>query len=138
MNNWLKALKIWNDKKGGKYTVPSKGTTCYLEVRKIQNTFDQKGVITRQKGGNPMVVGAVADAVTAAAPALSSAVNDVTNLVGDINKRGYEARDKAGKYTYINEKRKRKDRAKDMAQFAKFKKKYPYMSDAQLWNYVTA
>tara|TARA_R100001015_G_C4566967_1_gene125724 strand:+ start:217 stop:402 length:186 start_codon:yes stop_codon:yes gene_type:complete len=33
--NWIQALKAWNKKKGGKYTIPKKGTDDYMEVKKM-------------------------------------------------------------------------------------------------------
>jgi hypothetical protein len=33
---WLNALREWNKQKGGKYTIPKKGSPEYLEVKKIQ------------------------------------------------------------------------------------------------------
>ena len=33
--NWIQALKAWNEKKGGKYSIPRKGTTEYDEVRAL-------------------------------------------------------------------------------------------------------
>jgi len=33
--SWVQALKAWNKKKGGKYTIPKKGTKQYMEVKKM-------------------------------------------------------------------------------------------------------
>lgn len=33
--NWIQALKMWNQKKGGKYMIPKKGTREYNEVKAI-------------------------------------------------------------------------------------------------------
>ena len=30
---WMEALKAWNKKKGGKYSIPKKGTKEYNEVK---------------------------------------------------------------------------------------------------------
>lgn len=35
--SWIEALKAWNAKKGGKYTIPKKGTKGYKEVKKMMN-----------------------------------------------------------------------------------------------------
>ena len=35
--NWLEALKVWNARRGGKYTIPKKGTPEYEEVRSIMS-----------------------------------------------------------------------------------------------------
>jgi hypothetical protein len=34
-SSWVSALKEWNNKKGGKYTIPKKGTKEYEQVRKL-------------------------------------------------------------------------------------------------------
>ena len=39
---WLKALKEWNAKKGGKYTIPKKGSPEYDAVKKIQSKSEKK------------------------------------------------------------------------------------------------
>jgi hypothetical protein len=31
--SWMEALKAWNKKKGGKYSIPKKGTSDYNEVK---------------------------------------------------------------------------------------------------------
>ena len=31
--SWIQALKAWNKKKGGKYSIPKKGTKEYNEVK---------------------------------------------------------------------------------------------------------
>lgn len=41
-NKWIKALRLYHDKHGGKYTVPKKGTTAYDEVKKIMAGLDSK------------------------------------------------------------------------------------------------
>lgn len=33
--SWIEALKSWNKKKGGKYTIPKKGTKEYNEVKAL-------------------------------------------------------------------------------------------------------
>jgi len=35
IKSWLSALKEWNKKKGGKYTIPKKGSSDYNEVKKL-------------------------------------------------------------------------------------------------------
>jgi len=35
---WLEALKQWNTEKGGRYTIPKKGTPEYEAVRSLQGT----------------------------------------------------------------------------------------------------
>lgn len=37
-NTWIRALKIWNKNKP-KYKVPKKGTSDYIEVKKIQQSL---------------------------------------------------------------------------------------------------
>lgn len=154
MNNWLKALKQWNEK-NEKYIIPKKGTAKYDEVKKIQHKFDQqKGgmkipdkqilikmpkIAKLQRGGNPLMI---AQAAAAAAPAIAEGVGKVVDFASELNKTGFQARQEAGKYEYINQKRERKDRAKDMKQFAKFKKlmekgKFPQMTDSELMDYVS-
>ena len=32
---WMEALKAWNKKKGGKYSIPKKGTKEYNEVKEM-------------------------------------------------------------------------------------------------------
>lgn len=32
---WMEALKAWNNKKGGKYSIPKKGTKEYNEVKEM-------------------------------------------------------------------------------------------------------
>jgi len=39
--NWIQALKHWNDKKGGKYTIPKKGSKEHAEVMKIMNATEK-------------------------------------------------------------------------------------------------
>jgi hypothetical protein len=39
---WLNALREWNKKKGGKYTIPKKGTPEYLEVKKLQEKMENE------------------------------------------------------------------------------------------------
>lgn len=36
-SKWIKALKAWNDKKGGQYCVPKKGTSDYDEVKSLMD-----------------------------------------------------------------------------------------------------
>ena len=36
-SSWLIALKAWNAKKGGKYTIPKKGSPEYNEVRELMS-----------------------------------------------------------------------------------------------------
>ena len=52
---WIMALQIWNKQRGGKYTVPKKGTSEYQEVRVIMDKI-KKGEI---KGGfiGPLLAG---------------------------------------------------------------------------------
>ncbi len=33
--SWIEALKSWNKKKGGKYTIPRKGTKEHAEVKAL-------------------------------------------------------------------------------------------------------
>ena len=41
MTTWLSALKAWNEKKGGKYMIPKKGTAEYDEVRALMGGSDK-------------------------------------------------------------------------------------------------
>tara|TARA_Y100000593_G_C4258708_1_gene311035 strand:+ start:465 stop:578 length:114 start_codon:yes stop_codon:yes gene_type:complete len=34
---WIEALKKWNSKKGGKYTIPKKNSKEYKEVKALMN-----------------------------------------------------------------------------------------------------
>lgn len=47
--NWLQALKAWNAKKGGRYTIPKKGTKEYNEVRAMMGK-ELKGGMPKKKG----------------------------------------------------------------------------------------
>jgi len=38
-NTWLKALKHWNEMKGGPYKVPKRGSKEYNEVKAVQNSM---------------------------------------------------------------------------------------------------
>ena len=42
MNSWLTALREWNTKKGGKYTVPRKGTNEHGEVLALAGQHTNK------------------------------------------------------------------------------------------------
>ena len=35
IKNWFNALKEWNNKKGGKWVIPKKGSSDYNEVKKL-------------------------------------------------------------------------------------------------------
>lgn len=59
---WIMALKIWNKEKGGKYTVPKKGTPEYLEVREIMDKIKRGEV----KGGWLPILSAVAGPILGA------------------------------------------------------------------------
>lgn len=48
MNSWMMALKKWNEKSGGKWEVPKKGTKGYMEVRKMQEQM-KKMMVKKQK-----------------------------------------------------------------------------------------
>ena len=63
--NWVEALKAWNSKKGGKYTVPKKGTKEHEKVMKLMkggsilsgatmpSTYKKKGgSMSKKKGGS--------------------------------------------------------------------------------------
>jgi len=64
--NWLEALKSWNSKKGGKYTVPKKGSKEHAQVVKLMKggsilsgatmptTYKKKGGSMRKKKGGSM------------------------------------------------------------------------------------
>lgn len=41
MATWLSALKSWNEKRGGKYMIPKKGTAEYDEVRALMGGSDK-------------------------------------------------------------------------------------------------
>ena len=41
--SFILAVKEYNDKKGGKYTIPKKGTAAYMEVKKIADRMKKAG-----------------------------------------------------------------------------------------------
>lgn len=41
--NWIQALKAWNQKNGGKWCIPKKGTADYNEVKKLMTKKKGKG-----------------------------------------------------------------------------------------------
>jgi hypothetical protein len=41
---WLEALKQWNEKQGGRWTIPKKGSPEYDEVRALQGMPSQEPV----------------------------------------------------------------------------------------------
>ena len=40
---WLEALKVWNEKKGGKWDIPKKGTKQHSEVKALMRKKKQQG-----------------------------------------------------------------------------------------------
>jgi len=59
---WVDALKAWNDKKGGSWTIPKKGTPEYDAVRAVMGSPEtpkpaevatQKAVATGEKALEP-------------------------------------------------------------------------------------
>jgi hypothetical protein len=42
MNTWLEALKYFNKHKGGKYSVPKKGSAEYEQVMAIKKCLEQQ------------------------------------------------------------------------------------------------
>lgn len=46
-NNWIVALKQWNDDQDGKYCIPKKGSKEYDEVIKIMDKLPKKKVVKK-------------------------------------------------------------------------------------------
>jgi hypothetical protein len=49
MTTWIKALKQWNDKKGGAWCVPRKGSEEYNEVKKIMEDLKKPKPAPKKK-----------------------------------------------------------------------------------------
>jgi hypothetical protein len=47
---WLEALKVWNEKKGGKWEIPKKGTKQHSEVKALMRMHVGKPT-KKQHGG---------------------------------------------------------------------------------------
>lgn len=46
---WIEALKEWNSKNGGKYTIPRKGSAEYEEVRALMGPAEAKVVMPKKE-----------------------------------------------------------------------------------------
>jgi hypothetical protein len=72
--NWLEALKAWNSKKGGKYTIPKKGSAEYDEVKKLMYGKEEVDAATRSGvATRDVLAGKAAERAEARATARASA-----------------------------------------------------------------